>query len=571
MKRVELRLRSYEDVTNDNNDDATVQESLLLKMEDATNKDDNDERCSSSEKRTMTSIILNSNTFLANIPQQTTISIQTLLSTFNFPTNNNIINSQNIIIQNENGETPNNTICNKQKKIDDNVLLLFGVNIGIFSDYVIFVILISVVLVGFLLIGVVEEGFKYSYPGFNFGWYMTCIELLIFCSFAIIEKLSQFGFANIWYYYKNSSSYNFRIKKHEETFEYKTIDAKMTYDDNADEGQPNDIDNHGNTNCNTDCENANHINHLHNISTVENRTTHTSTNINDTNNKMKNDNDDNGNNVYYSAKNDNIDSTDSTHHKYEYKNIFQLVWAIVFERKVEMRLHFLVAISMTFSRALTNISLLLLNYPTQVVFKSMKLLFVMIGSRYVLNKHYTSWEYAAAPFMVLSAILFTIGDSTDALRFDFWGIICVCVSLIFDSIHANAQEHTLCKYQNTTIELLIYSNLISGILAGIIGTISGELIPIIKYFQQYNVYRMLGWFLIRAMCLYVGVAAFVVFTKKFGAVAAVTATTIRKIFTVLLSYLLWPSMKVFTAQHSAGTILFVLSLTLNAFAVKMNK
>jgi len=219
-------------------------------------------------------------------------------------------------------------------------------------------------------------------------------------------------------------------------------------------------------------------------------------------------------------------------------------------------------------RAFTNISLLLLNYPTQVVFKSMKFLSVMIGSRFVLHKHYSTFEYIAAPFMVISAALFTLGDSVATFRFDCLGIAVVCISLIFDSIHANSQEYTLKLHNDTTLELLVYSNLLSSILAGVIGTLSGELIPLIKYLRNYNIYYIFGWFILRAACLYIGVASFVVFTKKFGAVAAVTVTTVRKIFTVLLSYLLWPSMKAFTAQHSAGTVLFILSLILNALGVK---
>jgi len=211
--------------------------------------------------------------------------------------------------------------------------------------------------------------------------------------------------------------------------------------------------------------------------------------------------------------------------------------------------------------------LLLLNYPTQVVFKSMKLLSVMIGSRCFLKKQYSTLEYVAAPFMVASAILFSLGDSTAALNFDFWGLVIVCVSLIFDSIHANAQEYTLRLNRDTTVELLVYSNLLSGVFSCIIGTMSGELIPLVKYVEKHSVFEMLKWFVIRSMCLYIGVAAFVVFTKKFGAVAAVTITTVRKVLTVLLSFVLWPTMKVFTSQHSVGTIVFVLSLILNAFGV----
>jgi adenosine 3'-phospho 5'-phosphosulfate transporter B3 len=52
----------------------------------------------------------------------------------------------------------------------------------------------------------------------------------------------------------------------------------------------------------------------------------------------------------------------------------------VLAHNAELKRHALVAGAMTASRGLTNVSLQFLNYPTQVVFKSLKLLTVMIGS-----------------------------------------------------------------------------------------------------------------------------------------------------------------------------------------------
>ena len=132
---------------------------------------------------------------------------------------------------------------------------------------------------GFILIGYVEEGFKFEFAGFNFGWFMTFIELIIFSCFALIEK-----------YLKNSN-------------------------------QP------------------------------------------------------------------------------------------LFDHKIELKYHIFVAAAMTVSRGLTNVSLFLLNYPTQVIFKSMKLISVMIGSRYFLHKKYSFYDYCAAPVMVSSAIAFSVGLS----------------------------------------------------------------------------------------------------------------------------------------------------------------
>ena len=192
-----------------------------------------------------------------------------------------------------------------------------------------------------------------------------------------------------------------------------------------------------------------------------------------------------------------------------------------------------VSIAMMCSRALTNIALLLLNYPTQVIFKSMKLISVMIGSVCCLQKQYHRCEYIAVPLLVASAVLFTFGDAND-LNFNVFGIIAVIISLLFDAIHANSQQYILQAKteRDTTMELLVYSNLIAGVLALIVSFCYGEVNEIVYTYLPEHVdedvlHKLFLWFVGRVACLYVGVSAFVVFTKRFGAVFAVTITTCR--------------------------------------------
>ena len=40
-----------------------------------------------------------------------------------------------------------------------------------------------------MLIALVEEGVKFAFPDFKFGWTMTAIELYIFSLFAVIETM----------------------------------------------------------------------------------------------------------------------------------------------------------------------------------------------------------------------------------------------------------------------------------------------------------------------------------------------------------------------------------------------
>ena len=165
-----------------------------------------------------------------------------------------------------------------------------------------------------------------------------------------------------------------------------------------------------------------------------------------------------------------------------------------------------------------------------------------------------------------------IGDNEDSLTFNLLGIFIVLISIIFDGIHANCQEYILkARHKDTALELLVYSNFIAGILAGIISLISGEYPGIMEFIKKYDPRILLLWFSIRVACLYIGVSAFIAFTKKFGAVYAVTITTVRKILTVLLSYVFYPTQKPFTDQHLYGTLTFAVAMMLNGFGAKQRK
>lgn len=59
--------------------------------------------------------------------------------------------------------------------------------------------------------------------------------------------------------------------------------------------------------------------------------------------------------------------------------------------------------------SLSNLALSYLNYPTQLIFKSCKLIPVMIGSIIILGKRYGFLDYVAAIVMCIGLTMFTLG------------------------------------------------------------------------------------------------------------------------------------------------------------------
>jgi len=400
---------------------------------------------------------------------------------------------------------------NRKARNDHKNVSLFGIDLSHLNASCQGTILTLIILFGFISIGYVEEGFKFEFENFSFGWFMTAAELIIFSIFAMIERLFK-SLGKIKQIYKSSDSPS-------------AIDTEQLESETASL-----------------------------ISTEDTK----------------------NNDMMKQKTNNDHEDTSSTSSKLGL--LLKINWFnVVFEKQMALKFHLIVAAAMMCSRALTNIALLLLNYPTQVIFKSMKLISVMIGSVCCLKKEYHRCEYIGAPLLVASAVLFTFGDSND-LNFNVLGIIVVLLSLIFDAIHANSQQYILQAKteRDTTMELLVYSNMIAGVLAIIISVITGEITQI--YYEYLpsqpdnTLSKLFIWFLVRVCCLYVGVSAFVVFTKRFGAVFAVTITTIRKILTVLLSYAFYPDKKAFIPiQHGTGTILFILSLSLWGYGTVKKK
>jgi hypothetical protein len=68
-------------------------------------------------------------------------------------------------------------------------------------------------------------------------------------------------------------------------------------------------------------------------------------------------------------------------------------------------------------------SLLLLNFPTWVLFKSARILFVMMGGVIILGKRYSKLQCCSACLLALGLVLFTIGDMKVHPKFNFLGTL----------------------------------------------------------------------------------------------------------------------------------------------------
>ena len=235
----------------------------------------------------------------------------------------------------------------------------------------------------------------------------------------------------------------------------------------------------------------------------------------------------------------------------------------LFGHKVPLRDHFIVAISVTLARGLTNVSMQLLPYPTLVIFKSLKLLTVMLGSLFIVGRRFELREYVSVVLLVGSATLFSLGDREVAsAEFSSIGIIVVLFSLFFDSVQANVQDRILTRQKCELTEAILFSNFFSFVLSGIWTGASGELRVAVEYCWQNPLTYQL--FVLRAFVLYHGVVMLLAQIKLFGAVLANVVTTVRKIVTILVSFLAFAHP--LTQRHAIGLVIFCVAVALNDIA-----
>ncbi|KAF5399490.1 adenosine 3'-phospho 5'-phosphosulfate transporter 2 [Paragonimus heterotremus] len=247
---------------------------------------------------------------------------------------------------------------------------------------------------------------------------------------------------------------------------------------------------------------------------------------------------------------------------YSVLSYFEL-WAVgVPLKRVGLRFYCLLAFLTLGTIAFSNASVSYLNYPTQVIFKSCKMIPVLIGGVLVHKKGYTFLEISAVLLMTSGLICFTMVDVTVQPSFTAIGLILVSLALCCDGALGNFQELVMRKLKCSNTEILFYSYMIgfcfmfSGLL------LAGKLVPSVRYFAERPM-ETYGYGLVFSVCGYFGVHFVLCLVHSHGALTAVTVTTFRKAVSIVLSFILFE--KPFSMGYVWSGLLVVLGLYLNLY------
>ncbi|KAI4367917.1 hypothetical protein MLD38_016541 [Melastoma candidum] len=213
------------------------------------------------------------------------------------------------------------------------------------------------------------------------------------------------------------------------------------------------------------------------------------------------------------------------------------------------------------SHGLTKGSLAFLNYPAQIMFKSTKVLPVMIMGAFIpgLRRKYPLHEYVSALLLVIGLILFTLADAQTSPNFSLIGVMMISGALIFDSFLGNVQEAIFTLNPETTQMEMLFCSTVVGLPFLIPPMlITGELFRAWSSCSEHP--YVYGVLVFEAMATFVGQVSVLSLIAIFGAATTAMITTARKAVTLLLSYVIFT--KPLTEQHASGLLLMAMGIIL---------
>lgn len=234
-------------------------------------------------------------------------------------------------------------------------------------------------------------------------------------------------------------------------------------------------------------------------------------------------------------------------------------------KKIPLKTYAVIAILTVGTMGFSNSSVGYLNYPTQVIFKSCKLIPVMIGSVLILGKRYSFAEVVACVCMSAGLIWFTLADSTIQPTFSITGVVLVSLALLCDAVIGNVQEGAIKKYNEGATHVVLYSYSL-GFIIILLGLImSNQLFSAASFATQFP-WEVYGRGAVLSLAGFCGVQVVLTLVNLHGALLAVTITTCRKALTICLSFVFFS--KPFTIQYVWGGVLVIAGIYLNIYGKK---
>eukprot|EP00913_Durusdinium_trenchii_P033011 g30903.t2 len=229
----------------------------------------------------------------------------------------------------------------------------------------------------------------------------------------------------------------------------------------------------------------------------------------------------------------------------------------------------------------TNFSLHYLSYSLRVVFKSSKLIPVMLLSvAYLIlgvsvrtrgavksegtptKKRYSASQYVAVILLTTGVVVFTLGDAKGRAFFNPTGIAFIAAGSLSDAMAANYEEKVFFSRRGcSATEVVLYTSALGSVWVLLAAGVTGELYSAYRHSLDHP--EAVPLMLLASVFGYVAQSGVLLLIKHFGATAAEIVKSCRKVTTICISFMVYG--KPWNGYHVAGTLLFVTSVAVERF------
>ena len=248
----------------------------------------------------------------------------------------------------------------------------------------------------------------------------------------------------------------------------------------------------------------------------------------------------------------------------------------VFEGIVKSGSHFSIALlclAYVGSNVLSKHALNFVSVPMMIVFKSSKLVCVMLGGTLIMRKVYSWFEYFIALSLVSGIVSFSLADmhgTLPSIKDDsamLLGIGVLLLALCCDSVLGNLQEKIQKNKLCDELSLMYIQSVVSTLVLLVWTAVSGELMEGLKHCWRDSriSFAVLAW----ALSCMAGIIVMLRVVAEFSAVTAVVFGLIRKVASIFISYSLFP--KPLTPAHTIGLLMVFCSVVLHSFRTQLFK
>lgn len=215
---------------------------------------------------------------------------------------------------------------------------------------------------------------------------------------------------------------------------------------------------------------------------------------------------------------------------------------------------------------LPNIAAGWVQYPVKVVFKSSKLIPTMMASAAMRNsRQFETHEYVAAVMICggTAAFSYHAGQTDTVPGLAALGVSFLTASILADSIVSNAQQKLMQRDGVPPMTMMLRLNVIGFFFTTAALLVEGKQMFVFTL-DTPRMMQLIGYMVCVGTTLGVGAWANTSLVHEAGSVFTTGVGTIRKVFTVILSYIVFP--KPMTTLHIGGGVLVFAGLSLSQFS-----